>query len=131
MHTAQDYPFDYGFVPRTLWDDDDALDVMILTTHPLSPGILIRVRPVAIMTMIDSGESDDKVIAVPVDDPRWNDVKDLVDINEHTIKEIEHFFATYKMIQKKEVEIKGFSGKKDAEAAFDRSIELYNKKFSH
>ena len=70
MHTAQDYPFDYGFVPQTLWDDDDALDVLILTTYPLIPGILVRVRPVAMLNMIDGGESDDKIIAVPIDDPR-------------------------------------------------------------
>ena len=99
MHTAQDYPFDYGFVPQTLWDDGDALDVLVLATYPLQPGILVRVRPVAILGMIDGGEADDKVIAVPTDDPRWDDVKDLSDINKHTLKEIEHFFATYKKIK--------------------------------
>ena len=55
MHTSQDYPFDYGFVPQTLWDDNDALDVIILTTYPLLPGILVKVRPVALMNMTDSG----------------------------------------------------------------------------
>ena len=125
MHTAQDYPFDYGFVPQTLWDDGDALDVLVLATYPLQPGILVRVRPVAILGMIDGGEADDKVIAVPTDDPRWEDVKDLKDINPHTLKEIEHFFSTYKKIQNKEVETTGYKGKKDAEAAFDRGIKLY------
>jgi len=129
MHTAQDYPFDYGFVPQTLWDDDDALDVLILTTYPIAPGILVRVRPVAIMKMIDGGESDDKVIAVPTDDPRFEDVKDLGDVNKHTLKEIEHFFATYKKIQNKEVETKGFKGAKEARNAFDRSLKLYTEKF--
>ena len=98
-HTTQDYPFDYGFIPQTLWDDGDAVDVVVLTTYPLFPGVLVRVRPVAIMSMVDSGEADDKIIAVPVDDPRFSTVKDLADINPHTIKEIEHFFATYKKIQ--------------------------------
>ena len=102
MHSAQDYPFDYGFVPKTYWDDDDALDVLLLTTHPLTPGILVRTRPVALLEMIDSGESDNKIIAVPIDDPRWDDVLDLKDINKHTLKEIEHFFATYKKVQGKE-----------------------------
>src|SRR5687768_5243329 len=69
-HTAQDFPFDYGFVPQTLWDDGDPLDVVLLTTFPLHPGILVRARPIALMNMIDSGDADDKVIAVPVDDPR-------------------------------------------------------------
>ena len=128
MHSAQDYPFDYGFVPQTLWDDGDALDVVVLTTYPLAPGILVRVRPVGIMHMIDGGEADEKVIAVPVDDPRFADTKDLGDVNPHTLKEISHFFATYKQIQKKEVEVGEFEGREAAEAAFVRAGELYSKK---
>ncbi len=130
MHTAQNYPFDYGFVPQTLWDDDDALDVVILTTYPINPGILVRVRPVAIMNMIDDGDSDDKVISVPVADPRWDEVNDLSDINKHTLKEIEHFFLTYKKLQKQEVEIAGFKGRTSAKEAVQRSINLYKEKFA-
>lgn len=128
-HTAQDFPFDYGFVPQTLWDDDDALDVIILTTHPLLPGILVRVRPVAVMEMIDTGESDNKIITVPIEDPRWEEVQDLKDINKHTLKEIEHFYSTYKKIQNKEVLVKGFHGREQAEKDFERSIKLYKEKF--
>jgi len=128
-HTAQDFPFDYGFVPQTLWDDDDALDVIILATFPLQPGILVRARPVGLMKMIDSGDSDDKVIAVPTEDPRWDNTKDLDDINEHTLKEIKHFYSTYKNLQNKEVEVTGFGGKADAEKAFQRSLKLYKEKF--
>jgi len=131
MHTAQDYPFDYGFVPQTLWDDDDALDVIVLTTYPLASGILVRARPVAILGMIDGGESDDKIIAVPVDDPRWSEVNDLDDINKHTLKEIEHFFSTYKKIQEKVVETTGFKGKKEAQEAIARSQKLYSEKFGN
>lgn len=130
LHSSQDYPFDYGFVPQTLWDDGDAVDVIVLTTYPLLPGILVRVRPVAIMDMVDSGESDAKIIAVPVDDPRWDDVKDLADVNKHTLKEMEHFFSTYKKLQNKEVSVQGFHGKDKAEEAFLRGIELYKQKFS-
>jgi inorganic pyrophosphatase len=129
MKTAQDYPFDYGFAPQTLWDDNDALDVVVLTTYPLAPSILVQVRPVAVMRMIDGGDSDDKVIAVPVDDPRWDDVKDLSDINKHTVKEIQHFFETYKQIEKKEVIVSGFKNKKAAMAAVVRSMKIYKKKF--
>lgn len=125
MHTAQDYPFDYGFVPQTLWDDGDALDVLVLTTYPLAPGILVRCRPVAILSMIDGGEKDDKVIAVPTEDPRFDTVKDVSDVNPHTLKEIEHFFATYKKIQNKEVETNGFEGAETAKAAFVRGVEMY------
>ncbi len=125
MHSAQDYPFDYGFVPQTLWDDGDALDVVLLTTYPLVPGILVRARPVGIMHMIDGGEPDEKMLAVPVDDPRWKECVDLQDINKHTLKEIAHFFATYKQIQGKEVSVGEFEGKEKAEAAFERAQELY------
>lgn len=128
-HTAQDFPFDYGFVPQSLWHDNDPLDVIILTTYSLMPGILVKVRPVAIMNMIDSGEGDDKIIAVPVDDPRWSDTKDLGDINKHTIKEIEHFYSTYKKLQNKEVEVKGFKGAKEAQEAFEEGLQLYKEKF--
>lgn len=130
LYSAQSFPFDYGFIPRTLWDDGDAVDVVLLTTNPLPPGILVRARPVAIMSMVDSGEADDKVLAVPVDDPRWAKVQDLADINAHTVKEIEHFFSTYKQLQNKEVKINGFKGKAEAEAAFVRGCELYSQKFS-
>lgn len=128
-HTAQDFPFDYGFVPKTLWDDGDALDVIVLATFPLYPGILVRVRPIAIMNMIDDGDADDKIIAVPVSDPRWDDIQDLDDINKHTLKEMEHFYTTYKKLQNKVVEVTGFKGKKEAVEAFDRSLDLYKNKF--
>jgi inorganic pyrophosphatase len=125
-HTGQGFPVDYGFVPQTLWDDGDALDVVLLTTYPLLPGILIRARPVAIMHMVDGGEGDDKVIAVPVDDPRWNEVKDIADVNKHTLKEIEHFYSTYKKLQNKEVVINGFEGRAVAEAAFEKGRKMYD-----
>ena len=129
MHSAQDYPFDYGFVPKTLWDDGDALDVLLLTTYPLFPGILVPARPVAILNMIDDGESDAKVIAVPMKDPRFDTVVDLGSINPHTLKEIEHFFSTYKKVQNKHVETGGFEDKAAAQKAFTRSRELYSAKF--
>lgn len=125
MHTAQDYPFDYGFVPQTLFDDGDALDVVLLTTHPLAPGILVKARPVAIMEMIDGGERDDKVVAVPVDDPRFDEVKDLGDLNKHFVKEMTHFFETYKKVQNKEVQVGAWHGAKEAKEAFKKSCALY------
>jgi inorganic pyrophosphatase len=80
------------------------------------------------MQITARAEADDKVIAVPVDDPRFNNVNDLSDVNSHTIKEIEHFFLTYKKIQNKEVTVSGFKGKKEAQAAFERGRKLYNEK---
>ena len=129
MHTSQDYPFDYGFMPQSHWEDGDPLDVVVLTTYPLAPGILVKVRPVGIVNMIDDGDSDAKIIAVPESDPRWDHVQDLTDVNSHTIKEIEHFFLTYKQIQKKAVSIDGIGDKADAQAAILKSQELYKEKF--
>ena len=78
--------------------------------------------------MIDSGDSDDKVIAVPTSDPRWKKVEDLKDVNEHTIKEIEHFYKTYKQLQNKEVQVIGFGGKEEAKESFSKARKLYTEK---
>src|SRR3989344_1725002 len=129
MHTGQDFPFDYGFVPQSLWHDEDPLDVVLLATYPFPPGTLVRARPVALMNMIDSGEGDDKIIAVPVDDLRFDNVKDLSDINPHTVKEIEHFYSTYKKLQNKVVEVSGFQGRKEAEVAFEEGLKLYTTEY--
>ncbi len=130
-YSAAAFPCDYGFAPQTYWDDGDALDVIVLTTFPIPSGIIVRARPVALMEMIDTGDSDYKVICVPIDDKRWDDVQDLGDINKHTLKEIQHFFETYKALKGKPalVEIKGFKGKKDAIAAVKKSVKLYKEKF--
>lgn len=124
-HTAQAYPFDYGFVPRTLWADGDALDVVLVTSEPLFPGLLVEARPVAIMHMVDSGEADEKIIAVPAGDPRYAHVKDLADVNQHLLREMEHFFLTYKQLQNKTVEINGFEGSTAAKAAFEQAVKQY------
>ncbi len=128
MHSAQDYPFDYGFIPQTLWDDGDALDVVLLTTHPLAIGILAPARPIGIMHMVDGGDADEKIIAVASGDPRYAEVKDIQDANQHVLKEITHFFATYKQIQKKEVAVGDFEGRSFAEAAYLRARKMYDDK---
>lgn len=129
MHTGQDYPFDYGFVPQSLWHDGDPLDVVVLSTYSFIPGVLVKCRPVAVIHMVDGGEADEKIIAVPVSDPRFQNVEDLGDINPHTLKEIEHFFLTYKNLQNKKVEVNGIEGKDVAEKAFEESLEIYKKKY--
>lgn len=129
-YSAAAYPFDYGFVPQTHWDDGDALDVVVLATFPIPSGILVKVRPVALMEMIDSGDNDYKVIGVPVDDKRWEETRDLADVNPHTLKEIQHFFETYKYLKGKGdvVTVNGFKGKDEAEAAFDKGRKMYEEK---
>lgn len=130
-YSAAAFPYDYGFVPQTLWDDNDPLDVILLTTFPLYPGVLVSARHVAVIDMVDGGESDYKIIAVPTEDKRWDDVQDLGDVNKHSIKEFQHFLETYKALKGKPapVEIKGVYGKAEAIAAVVKSQELYKAKF--
>lgn len=130
-YSAATYPCDYGFAPQTLWDDGDAMDVIVLTTNPIPPGIVVTVRPVGLMKMTDDGESDDKVIGVPTEDIRFDHVKDLPDITKHALKELQHFFEQNKKLKKKPVEITvhGFSGREDALKSVQRSVELYRQKF--
>lgn len=125
MHTGQDYPFDYGFIPQTHWHDGDPIDVVLLTTYALIPGILLTARPVAIIDMIDGHDSDAKIIAVPTEDPRFKNVKDLDDVNSHTVEEIIHFFETYKAIQKKSVTIDGVRGVEEAKKAIVEGMQAY------
>lgn len=129
------YPVNYAFAPQTLWEDGDALDVLVLSTYPLDVGIMVEVRPVAIMDMIDSGESDAKIIAVPTSDRRFEDVKDLADINKHTLKEYQHFFEHYKKLKsddptKYPVKIESIRDRKAAQEAIEKSITLYKQKFN-
>lgn len=125
------YPVDYGFAPQTYWEDHDALDVIVLTSYPLDPGILVAVRPVAVLDMTDGGDPDQKIIAVPVEDKRWEDVQDLEDLNKHSLKEFQHFFETYKQLKGKpaEVVVRGYKGKKDALEIIKKSVALYKEKF--
>ncbi len=128
MYTAQSYPFDYGFLPNTLWKDGDPLDVVLLTSYSIHPGVLVEARPIAYLNMIDHGESDVKVIAVPAHDPRFNNIKDINDINTHTIDEINHFFETYKILENKTVEIPSVHDLKETLEIIKESIKLFKRK---
>ena len=125
------YPFDYGFVPQTLWEDGDPLDVVLITTYPLYPGVLVKARPIALLEMHDDGESDYKIIAVPVKDLHWEQTHDLEDLNKHLLKEYVHFFEHYKDLKghDNDVEVHGYKNKDAALEVIKRSIELYREKF--
>jgi inorganic pyrophosphatase len=128
-HTTNVYPGDYGFIPQTLWDDNDPLDIMIITDEGVLPNTLARVRVVGVLRMIDDGEGDDKIIGVYEDDPRYGDVQDITDLHEHRVKEIKHYFETYKDLQGKKVEITDVEGKEAANDAVKKGIRLYNKEY--
>ncbi len=131
LHSPLHYPADYGHVPSTLCEDGDPIDVLVLTTEPTFPGCLIKVRPIGLIEMEDEKGVDDKILAVPVDDPRFSHVKDIKDISQHILKEITHFFEMYKALEpEKWVKIKGWFGSEKAKKTIMKSIQLYKKKKS-
>jgi len=130
-YSSAPYPIDYGFIPQTYWHDEDPFDVAILSSFPIHIGVLVTVRPVAYLEMEDDGDDDSKVIGVPAEDRRWEDVQALADLNKHTLKEIRHFFETYKELKKdeegNEVVVKDVHDKKKALEAIGEAQTLYQK----
>lgn len=106
LHASVFYPTDYGFLPETRSEDGDHLDALVLSSENLMTGSMAEVRPVGVLEMVDGGDLDWKIIAVVDADPRWRQVSEIDDVNEHYKKEIAHFFATYKHLEGKEVEVK-------------------------
>ena len=92
LYSAVHYPGDYGFIPRTLFEDGDPLDILVRINEPTFPGCLIEVRPIGVLRMLDKGEPDDKILAVPAADPFHNEYFDIADLPQHYLAEIEHFF---------------------------------------
>lgn len=129
LYSAVHYPGDYGFIPRTHCEDGDPLDAIILVGEPSFPGVLIEARPVALLNMVDSGERDEKLLCVPAEDPRFAEIKDIKDVPAHVLKEIAHFFETYKNLQGKKVVIEGWEDAKKAKEMLEKSMVLYKEKF--
>jgi len=99
LFSAVHYPGDYGFVPRTLADDDDPLDVLIMVTEPTFPGCLVVVRTVGVFEMSDDKGGDEKILAVPVRDPLYAEYRELEHVPRHYLREVEHFFGMYKELE--------------------------------
>ena len=129
LASAVHYPGDYGFLPRTLGDDGDPLDVLVITTIPVFTGCLVECRPIGLFHLIDRGKADEKVLAVPVSDPYSDGVNGLDDIPQHMLKEIEHFFQVYKDLEGVATRTRGFEGPKEAGEAIIEAMALYKKKF--
>ncbi len=129
LYSAVHYPGDYGFIPQTLWDDRDPLDIIILTGRPLYPMTLVKARVIGVLRMIDSGEKDDKIIAVYNDDPRYKEIEDVKHAPSHTIAELRHFFETYKHLQGKKCEILEVLGKDSAFKDIERAKKMYEEKY--
>ena len=129
LHSAVHYPGDYGFIPRTLGDDGDPLDVLVLMTLPVFTGCLVDVRPIGLFHLIDHGVADEKVLAVPVADPYADGIHKLADIPAHALKEIEHFFRVYKDLEGTHTETRGFEGAAAARTAITRAMDAYQERF--
>jgi len=114
LHSATYYPGDYGFIPQTLAEDGDPMDVLILVAQATFPGCLVVARPIGLLKMIDGGDIDDKILAVPVGEPSYAGIESHEQIFPHTRRMIEHFFRTYKALEGKETSTNGWQ---DAEAA--------------
>ncbi|MFZ5624491.1 MAG: inorganic diphosphatase [Gemmatimonadota bacterium] len=129
LHSAVHYPGDYGFLPRTLGDDGDPLDVLVITTIPVFTGCLIDVRPIGLFHLVDSGAADEKVLAVPLGDPYSEGINNLTDLPPHTLREVEHFFRVYKDLEGKVIETRGFEDASAARRAIEAAMETYEQKF--
>lgn len=114
LYSSQRFPANYGFIPETRADDGDHTDVLLFTTNPIIPGAVVEARAIGLMNMNDSGEVDNKILAVPTSDPRFAHIKSLAELPEHSPKEIKNFFETYKMLQNKTVTVGDFESAEKA-----------------
>lgn len=129
LYSAVHYPGDYGFIPQTLSDDGDPLDILIISNFPVHPGTIVKARPIGVLEMIDDDIKDEKIIAVHSTDPRSDKRKEVTDFSEHVILEIKHFFETYKSLQGKHAQIVGISGVRQAQAIILKTIKDYEETF--
>jgi inorganic pyrophosphatase len=129
LFSAVHYPGDYGFVPRTLHEDNDPLDVLVHVNEATFPGCQIEVRPVGVLKLLDRGEPDDKILAVPVSDPYHAEYHDLPDLPKHYLKEVEHFFQIYKDLEGKRMQILGWEPADVARRIITESIARYEQQY--
>jgi inorganic pyrophosphatase len=129
LYSAVHYPGDYGFIPRTLAEDHDPLDIVVLVKEPTFSGCQIDARPIGVLRMSDRGEGDDKILAVPSKDPSYAEYFDIADIPQHTLKEIEHFFHIYKDLEGRRVQTVGWEKLDGAMRIIREAIERYAEKF--
>ena len=125
LYSPMHYPGDYGFIPGTLADDGDPLDVLVLVEEPSFPGCLIEVRPVAILNMVDNDSADQKIVAVPNRNPRYDEVHTMDQIFPHVRREIEHFFAIYKELEGKKTQMQGWGRPMEAREVVVKSRRTF------
>jgi inorganic pyrophosphatase len=130
LYSAVHYPGDYGFIPQTYWNDDDPMDIIILSSFPVYPRTIVKVRPIGVIQMVDAAENDAKIIAVYVGDPRYDGYRDMTDIPPHTLLELRHFFETYKQLQNRKVKVLSIQHASKARQFISEGMKKYKIKFS-
>lgn len=125
LYSPVHYPTDYGYIAETLEDDGDPIDILVMITNPTIPGCLIDCRVVGVLAMQDDKGIDNKLLGVPLRDPRFNQIKDVKDVPAHVLREIEHFFKTYKDLEGKETIIAGWRGVEGAREVLDAARAAY------
>ncbi len=126
LYSAVHYPADYGFIPRTLWHDNDPMDIFVLGSFPIVPMTIVKVRIIGVICMEDSSEGDDKLLSVYTGDPRFDEYRDMEDIPPHTLRELKHFLETYKELQGKKVTVMEMKGRLAAIQSLHESCQLYD-----
>ena len=125
LYSSLHYPGDYGFIPQTLAEDGDAMDILVMVNEPTFSGCLIEARPIGLFKMTDKGLNDYKVLAVPSSDPMFTEYHDIWRVPPHFLREVEHFFATYKQLEGTHVEPMGWATAQDAVLEVRSSVERY------
>ena len=129
LHTSTHYPANYGFIPRTYADDLDPLDVLILCSESLLPLTLVECYPIGVISMIDNGRNDEKIIAIPVEDPTFNTYTDISDLPKHIFDEMSHFFSVYKALENKQTAVNEVQGRGEAVRIIENALENYVNNF--
>ena len=129
LYTSTHYPANYGFIPRTYGDDNDPLDVLLLCSEPLEPMSLVRAYPIGVISMIDNGRNDEKIIAIPFNDPTYNHYTDIDQLPAHIFDEMKHFFKVYKNLEHKETAVDEVEGREEAVKIIDTAINSYIENF--
>ena len=130
LFTSTHYPANYGFIPRTYADDGDPLDVLVLCSETILPMTLVECKPIGVLNMIDNNSADEKIIAVPINDPNYNTYNEIEDLPTHVFEEIRHFFQVYKSLENgKETSVTKVHGANEAKGIIKKCIESYIKDF--
>lgn len=129
LHTSTHYPANYGFIPRTYGDDNDPLDVLLLCSEPIEPLVLVRAYPIGVISMIDNGRNDEKIIAIPFSDPNYNQYTSIDQLPTHIFNEMRHFFSVYKNLENKTTAVNEVSGRDAAIGIIRAAIDSYIENF--